>query len=403
VRTLLIAYVTSLTLLLAASVAGGALLLDSTGPDDVVEDAADDHGYDFFLWEAEHFPRKWVYKAHHLLFGEEDRDDDAVLARYFALTDEIGSLRRQGTPGARLEQAERERGDLEADVEDILEGRITAVLEDEGLALEPPLFSDLGLIFPPVDFELDAPPRVLAVSPRDRIALERSYLLEPGLKRESFAGIEERAESDNGPGGAGVSALVVGTAGVGTYPNVVSADDDYAGVVETSFHEWLHNYLVFFPLGRNYFSGDEARTLNESVASIGGKALAQAYFNRYGSPATPTPAASDDPSFDFTSEMRALRRQVEGMLAGGDIEGAEALMESRRLEFQERGVFLRKLNQAYFAFHGFYADSPGSIDPIGPRLEKLLAQSGSPGRFVEAVRGVTTRAGLDAVLADIRG
>ena len=51
---------------------------------------------------------------------------------------------------------------VENDVEDVIEGRVTAVLEDERLALEPPLFSDLGLVFPPVDFELDATPRVLA-------------------------------------------------------------------------------------------------------------------------------------------------------------------------------------------------------------------------------------------------
>ena len=391
-RKAVLAYVATLCALLGASAVGGLFLLDATGPDDVVEDAADDRGYDFVLWEVEHFPRKWIYKAHTLLFGEDSGNDDQVLRRYFGLTEQIQAQRLPGL--------ERERNGLEGAVEDIIEGRVTAVLEGQALAIEPPLFSDLGLVFPPVDFELDSPPRVLAISPRDRIELERSFLLEPGLKREEFAGVEREAESKNGPEGAGVSALIVGTGGVGTYPALINADDGYHDMVETAFHEWLHNYLVFFPLGRSYFSGNEARTLNESVANIGGRALAQEYFKRYGEPVgAATGTDGRDPTFDFTTEMRALRREVEKLLSDGRIVEAEAEMEERRIEFQQHGYLLRKINQAYFAFHGFYADSPGSIDPIGPKLEELLTQAGSPGRFIELVRAVTSRADLDEAVA----
>jgi hypothetical protein len=399
----LLAYVVTLATLIGIAALGAASLFRATGPDDPVEEAAGDRGYDFIFWEIENFPRKWVYKAHHLFDGGGDTAGEASIQRYFGLTAEIAELRGGGGPGGSLSEAERERDAIEAEVEDVLEGRITAVLEDEGLALEPPLFSDLGLVFPPVDFELDAPPRVLAVSPRDHIELDRSFLLEPGLERDAFAAIEARAESRNGENGLGVSALVVGTGGVATYPSVISADDDYEGMVTTAFHEWLHQYLVFYPLGRSYFEGAEARTLNESVASIGGRALAGAYFERYGGrPDAPSPAASNAPGFDFTAEMRALRREVEAMLADGRITEAEALMEQQRLEFAEQGYSLRKLNQAYFAFHGFYADSPGSIDPIGPKLRELLELAETPGRFLRAARGVTSRAELDTVLAKAR-
>jgi len=176
--------------------------------------------------------------------------------------------------------------------------------------------------------------------------------------------------------------------------------------METVFHEWLHSYLIFFPLGAGYFGSSETRTLNESVANIGGKELARLYFERYGTleqacGAQPAPAATPPPTpsgFDFTGEMRALRREVEAMLAQGQVEQAEALMAAKRDEFQSKGIFIRRLNQAYFAFHGFYADSPGSIDPIGPELQTLLERAGSPGEFVRRASSLTTRADLDAAL-----
>jgi hypothetical protein len=405
-RLILACYFGLLAALTAVALLGGVMLLSATGPDNAVEDAADDHGYDFALWELRNFPRKWIYKLHNLFDTRSAERGEETVRRYFGLTDEIAALESADPDGERLRQARAERDAFEADVEDILERRMTAVLEYEGLALEPPLFSDLGLIFPPVDFELDAPPRVLAVSPRDRIALVDSYLLEPGLQREQFGGIEGTAESDN-EGGEGVSALVVGTGGVATYPSVLSAEDSYEELMDTAFHEWLHHYLAFFPLGRSYFEGGDVKTLNESVASIGGRELAARYFERYGgvedAPAPAPVPDSEQPAFDFTEEMRALRREVEALLDDGKVAEAEALMEERRLRFVENGYQVRKINQAYFAFHGFYAFSAGSIDPIGPMLQTLFELEGSPGAFLRAVRGITSREELDQAVAGAGG
>jgi len=222
-------------------------------------------------------------------------------------------------------------------------------------------------------------------------------------------GIEHNAEAAD----AGVSALVVNTGGVATYPSVVSDMDSYESLIDTVIHEWLHQYLFFFPLGRSYFSGNETRTLNESVASIGGHELARLYFERYGEQ-SPLPSVSLSPSttpapsggagaFDFTTEMRALRRRVEDLLAAGKIGEAESLMAQKRDEFQAQGVYIRRLNQAYFAFHAFYADTPASIDPIGPKLQTLLDKSGTPGEFVRLASQLTTRAELDALLARVAG
>lgn len=385
-RSFAVAYVAVLAVLASLGVLGGFHLYGSYGPDDAAEAAADDHSYDFLTWEVEHFPQKWLYRVRHLFDGRSASEEEQSLRRYF--------------------EAEDNSGESEAEVEDIIEGRITAVLEDQELALEPPLFSNLGLVFPPVDFELDAPPRVLAVSPRDRIELKHSLLLEPGLDREQFEAIEREAESENGPE-TGISAVVVGTGGVATYPAVISSGAAYEHVVETSFHEWVHQYLTFFPLGRNYFAGSDLRTLNETAANLAGAGLAAEYFKRYprlDTQETPAPAATPaepaEPAFDFTKEMRDLRRSVEKLLAGGRVVEAESLMEQKRQELEAHGYAIRKLNQAYFAFHGSYADTPGSIDPIGPKMQMLMEKAGSPGAFVKLAAGLTSRSDLDRALAE---
>jgi hypothetical protein len=86
------------------------------------------------------------------------------------------------------------------------------------------------------------------------------------------------------------------------------------------------------------------------------------------------------------------------MLAEGHVVDAEALMAAKRDEFEAKGVFIRKLNQAYFAFHGFYADTAGSIDPIGPKLQTLLERAGSAGAFVRAASAITSRVELEEAL-----
>ena len=57
-------------------------------------------------------------------------------------------------------------------------------------------------------------------------------------------------------------------------------------------------------------------------------------------------------------------------------------MEEKRQFLAANGYYIRKLNQAYFAFHGSYADTAGSIDPIGPKLDRPPQAE----RVVEAVR-----------------
>jgi hypothetical protein len=55
------------------------------------------------------------------------------------------------------------------------------------------------------------------------------------------------------------------------------------------------------------------------------------------------------------------------------------------VQLVEKGYNLRKLNQAYFAFHGSYALSPTSIDPIGPQIRQLRAANPSLRAFLNRV------------------
>jgi hypothetical protein len=112
---------------------------------------------------------------------------------------------------------------------------------------------------------------------------------------------------------------------------------------------------------------------------------------------------AEPPEFDFRMEMRETRIRVDELLAAGEVEEAEAYMERRREAFVANGYIIRKLNQAYFAFHGAYADQPGAAgeDPIGPAVQELFARSPDLRTFVNRVAGVTTLDQLEMLLSEI--
>jgi len=167
-------------------------------------------------------------------------------------------------------------------------------------------------------------------------------------------------------------------------------------LAETVAHEWIHNYLTLQPLGLRYDASPELRTMNETTASIAGKeigaALLMSYYPEFAPPpvnpavpdesGTPVPAP---PVFDFTAEMRITRVNADALLADGMISEAEEYMEERRKVFWNNGYQIRKLNQAYFAFNGAYADVPGGAageDPVGAAVRALRSESSDLASFV---------------------
>jgi hypothetical protein len=204
----------------------------------------------------------------------------------------------------------------------------------------------------------------------------------------------------------GMSALVASVGGVGTYPSALPPEADYGHLLETVAHEWLHQYLFFRPLGSRYFRDPALATINETVADMAGHELGALAAERYplsaGLPAgqagageAPTPT----PEIDFDQVMRELRREVDGLLAEGKVAEAESLMEERRQFLADHGYFIRRINQAYFAFHGLYATTSASSSPIGPKLEELRRRSDSLGDFIHTAARITSEADLDRLLA----
>jgi len=348
-------------------------------------------------WELQHVPNKWLYLTGRLLGRELSRsEEDERLARYLEITRSIGELSGDDTPDrAAIGRLRSQREEIENDVESIIEGRLTAVLREAGLDSSLPLFPDARWVFPPVDVEFDQPPAVLAVSRRDRIELVYRRPLRPGFSRDD-AVARERAVEEDGE----LSALVLSIGGAATYPSIVAPEDTYDGLVDTVAHEWVHHYLFFKPLGRRVLESEELRTLNETVANLAAADLAGLVVNRYPLPEGAAAArAPSSPAVDVGAALRALRLEVDALLARGRIGEAEALMEQTRLELAGQGVFFRRINQAYFAFANVYADQPASTDPLGEQLRELREASGSVGGFLRAAGQLTSAEDLRALLA----
>jgi hypothetical protein len=392
-------------LLLVTAVASAFVVLRTGGPSDPISKAADSFRYDLTGWEVRHLLNRWLYEIGHLFDdGPSVEEENETLQRYFALAAEVASLEREMAEHedeplpSTLEDKRTERQRLENEVEAILEKRVSTVVEDEGLTTSLPLFSNVRFVFPPLDFEFDQPPRVLVISPRERISHDRAILLRRGLTSEQVTALEEETAA------TGVSSLVVNISGIATYPSTVPEYASYEKVLETVAHEWLHQYLFFHPLGSHYFDNDTLRTLNETVANISGREIADLVQQRFPLPQSdfvaPADEAREEPPIDFRAEMHALRLKVDSLLSEGKIGEAEALMEEKRKFLAENGFYIRKINQAYFAFHGLYGDTPASSSPIGPKMLGLRRLSPSLGDFIRSVAEITSEEELDRLLAE---
>ena len=260
-----------------------------------------------------------------------------------------------------------------------------------------------GQTVPPTLYHISSTPLALIVSPRERIEQITNISVLPTLTLDQQIQLEDKVAK-----ALNVSTLVVPIGGVGVYPTMVMETTDLNWTLDTIAHEWTHNYLNLRPLGLNYSTTPELRTMNETTASIVGgevgKYVLQEYYPEM-VPAAHSPNqvsldfrllptdTLDNPPFDFRAEMHETRVKADQLLAEGKIDEAEAYMEQRRQVFWKNGYLLRKLNQAYFAFHGAYADIPGGAageDPVGPAVRALRAQSPSLADFVNTIAWMTS-------------
>jgi len=205
----------------------------------------------------------------------------------------------------------------------------------------------------------------------------------------------------------GVSSLVVTIGGISTYPAMIMQTGYRDWAVQTVAHEWLHDYLFLRPLGWSYGQSHDIIAINETVADIasqevGDKALDRFYGvpipDRSPVPAQPPKPGGEEPAFNFNREMRATRQAADALLAQGKVDEAERYLEERRRVFLDEGYVIRKLNQAYFAFYGSYADGPISVDPIGRDLRTLRRQAASLKEFMSITSRLTSYEELKALL-----
>ena len=128
--------------------------------------------------------------------------------------------------------------------------------------------------------------------------------------------------------------------------------------------------------------------MNETLASMVSKEIGSILYQNYYSAqyeGEDGQAEVADSEFDFNREMREIRKAVDEYLAQGEIEQAEEFMEQKQQYLASKGYYIRKLNQAYFAFYGTYADSPTSVSPIGAELRALRGQRASLEDFLDTV------------------
>jgi len=278
---------------------------------------------------------------------------------------------------------------LQPAAEAVLQSQVAEVVAEMGLTLG-------GQPIPPVLYRSTPLPMALIISPRSVIRQDADISLVPELNIDEITRLENRVAQE-----LDVSTLVVNIGGIGTYPTMVYETSNLEWLSEVVAHEWIHNYLTQRPLGLSYLSSPELRTMNETTASIAGKEIGRAVIERFypellpdpepppPAPVAPAEAAPAQPVFDFVKEMHSTRVMADQLLAEGKISEAEAYMEERREFFWDNGYLIRKLNQAYFAFYGAYADQEGGgaagSDPVGAAVRELRARSASLGEFIDRI------------------
>jgi hypothetical protein len=328
-------------------------------------------------------------------------------------------------PAAASADLRLKRDAIRADIEQrrptaeaIIQQQISTVLIDEGFGVG-------GEVFPPVAARITPLPNILIISPRDEIRRVTGEGLAAGLKVDQAEAIETKVLSDTNQ-----SALVVPIGGLADYPAMILETTELLWLMQTTSHEWSHHWLYLRPLGYSYLADDggNLRTINETVASLFGDEIGLKVMRRFyrdelqrtfpdlvepqplaipePEPSQPPAKSTDQQKFSFSrtlhdtrvrvdmllAEARTLKQQGQADQFQAKIVEAEQYMEAQRQFINSNGYHIRKINQAYFAFYGAYADQPGAAgsDPIGPNVIALRVYSPTVRQFMDRAAGILT-------------
>lgn len=395
-------WVTILAIIMILLVSRGSLNLSPSG------ELAKSELYSILGWELENVSDKWIYKLNTI--GSSDSVPNelyhSTITEYISLTNRLSYLESElanhesnnktesiynDTASTLMQDIESTRISIVSirdKVEEFLESEISAEIQNHAIGYTGPM----GLHLPPVDFRLTYSPKVLIISPRNRIDMMESILIRSDIKQKEILSIESAIKETRQ-----LSPYIANTGGLATYPSTISHKTSIRNIINTAAHEWLHHYLFFKPLGQSYWSTNTMRSINETTANIFAKEISDTIYSALRTSGlddinydhTDRKVHKINNLFDFRMEMRITRLEVEKMLSNDNIEAAEEYMENRRQYFIANGYYLRVLNQAYFAFHGTYADSPSSISPIYSQLITIRSASNSLNEFISQVSSIS--------------
>jgi hypothetical protein len=394
---------------------GGSTLLVSTKPSEAARRYTRSVEFDYVSWTLDAFAVKVDQSVLGTPYYFSEPERHQIVTNYLHLMDNILSIEdklslmysdpKVTNPAEASSGLQEELGSLEKQqrllsplAESVLQEQISAILADLGLTTG-------GQPIPPVLFHISPLPYDLIISPRNKIQQDAAISLVPNLSVYQQSNLETKVDTN-----LNVSSLVVPVGGIGSYPTMVMRTTALDWLSDTIAHEWTHNWLTLRPLGLNYETSPELRTMNETTASISGHEISVLVLKKYypeltaefGIQPVSLPLNTETTDFNFNNEMHITRVYVDELLAQGKINDAEAYMEQRRLFFWQNGYAIRKLNQAYFAFYGAYADTPGGAageDPVGPAVRALRAQSSSLTTFLKTISQMDSFKQLQAAIS----
>ena len=143
------------------------------------------------------------------------------------------------------------------------------------------------------------------------------------------------------------------------------------------------------------FDDSDMQMLNETAANIAGDELGEIAFESIAREKLLIPYSHEYQNghaslFDFNKEMKETRLRLDEILLTGDVQAAETYLHNRRQVFVDNHYDIRKLNQAYFAFYGTYADNAASVSPIGEQMNRFRELAPSLGHFIKDISDISS-------------
>ena len=349
--------------------------------------------FSILKYEITTIGNKYIYSFYSIFSKDKKEYPKNSLIQFKSLTKKIYALEKEKETTStvtskqkNIEQLEKElttlrkkRNSILLKIEKEIQKIVRNQIKAEGIDTQ-------GFVFPPVLIKIFDPPLLLVTSPRNLISREKEILLDSSMKNSRKNIIEQKILEEED-----LSAVILEIGGLASYPSMIKPNTNFERLFELTAHEWLHQYLIFYPLGRSIFKNNEMNEINETLANIFGKEIskkicANELYEIYCENTELT--TTTNKNFDYDFFMKETRETVDFLLKNNNISKAEKYMEERRKNLENEGILIRKINQAWFAFHGTYTDSPTSVSPVFSILKKIQEDTENMKEFIDILKNI---------------